>query len=96
LSPSLRVPRNEHLQEVHEWCEQRLPGIGVVESPRPVFEVALKSSTELRNPNVWCTWFWKPTPANHRVTLPQTPFGEDNRVTHVDTFSWVSVETWAH
>jgi hypothetical protein len=50
LSPPLRVPRDEHLQEVHEWCEQRLLGIDVVvESPRPILEVpeeALNRATQ--------------------------------------------------
>jgi hypothetical protein len=49
------------LEEVHEWCKECLLRIDVVvENPRPVFEVALKRSTELLTPKVWWTWFWNP------------------------------------
>jgi hypothetical protein len=43
--PPPGVPHNENFQEVHEWCEQRFLRIGVVvESLRPLLEVALKRS----------------------------------------------------
>ena len=32
----------------------------IIEHPCPVFEVALKRSTELLSPKVWCTWLWNP------------------------------------
>jgi len=48
-------------EEVHEWCKECLLRVYVVvENPRPVFEVALKRSTELLSPKVWCTWLWNP------------------------------------
>ena len=75
MSPPLRVPRNENFQEVHEWCEQRLLGIGVVvERPRPLLEVALKRSAnratqleglvdvvlEARLPRITESWYHGP------------------------------------
>gem|GEM_PF-7038123 len=60
MSPPLRVPLHEQLEKAHEWFKKCFPRVDVVvEHPCPVFEVS-EDSTELRNPKVWCTWFWNP------------------------------------
>jgi len=61
-------------EEVHEWCKECLLRIDVVvENPRPVFEVALKRSTEL--PKGLVHVVLEPR-SNHGFTLPCTPIRE--------------------